>query len=134
MNLFEKYNAFKTIVIKETVRILRIWIQTIIPPGITISLYFIIFGKLVGSQIGNIGNHTYIQFIVPGLVMMSVIINSYNNVVSSFFGAKFQKNVEEILVSPTPPSLIVLGYTIGGVIRGILVGILVIAISLFLQN
>ncbi|MBM9578713.1 ABC transporter permease [Leptospira sp. 201903070] len=131
MNLIEKYNAFKTIVIKETVRILRIWVQTLIPPGITITLYFIIFGKLVGSQIGNIGDHTYIQFIVPGLVMMSVIINSYNNVVSSFFGAKFQRNIEELLVSPTPASLIVLGYTVGGVIRGILVGILVIAISLF---
>lgn len=91
MNLSEKYNAFKTIVIKETVRILRIWIQTIIPPGITISLYFIIFGKLVGSQIGNIGNHTYIQFIVPGLVMMSVIINSYNNVVSPFSVLSFKK-------------------------------------------
>ncbi|RHX79084.1 ABC transporter permease [Leptospira yasudae] len=131
MNFLEKYNAFKTIVNKETVRILRIWVQTLIPPGITITLYFIIFGKLVGSQIGNIGDHTYIQFIVPGLVMMSVIINSYNNVVSSFFGAKFQRNIEELLVSPTPPSLIVLGYTVGGVIRGILVGILVIAISLF---
>ncbi|ASV11611.1 ABC transporter permease [Leptospira santarosai] len=131
MNLIEKYNTFKTIVIKETIRILRIWVQTIIPPGITITLYFIIFGKLIGSQIGNIGDHTYIQFIVPGLVMMSVIINSYNNVVSSFFGAKFQKNIEEILVSPTPPYLIVLGFTIGGVIRGMSVGILVIAISLF---
>ncbi|MDV6234991.1 ABC transporter permease [Leptospira ellisii] len=131
MTVTEQFNAFKTIVIKETVRILRIWIQTLIPPGITITLYFIIFGKLVGSQIGNIGNHTYIQFIVPGLVMMSVIINSYNNVVSSFFGAKFQRNIEELLVSPTPPSLIVLGYTAGGIVRGILVGLLVIAVSLF---
>ncbi|TGK35145.1 ABC transporter permease [Leptospira gomenensis] len=131
MTVTEQFNAFKTIVIKETVRILRIWIQTLIPPGITITLYFIIFGKLVGSQIGNIGNHTYIQFIVPGLVMMSVIINSYNNVVSSFFGAKFQRNIEELLVSPTPPSLIVLGYTVGGIVRGILVGLLVIAVSLF---
>ncbi|PJZ68568.1 ABC transporter permease [Leptospira perolatii] len=131
MNAREQYNAFLTIIRKESVRILRIWIQTLIPPGITISLYFLIFGKLVGSQIGDIGGHTYIQFIVPGLVMMSVILNAYTNVVSSFFGAKFQKNIEEVLVSPTPAYLIVLGYSVGGVIRGILVGIIVTFISLF---
>lgn len=131
MNFQEKFNAFSTIVRKETVRILRIWIQTLIPPGITISLYFLIFGKLVGSQIGNVGGHTYIQFIVPGLVMMSVILNAYNNVVSSFFGAKFGKNIEELLVSPTPAYLIVLGYSIGGVIRGVLVGFIVTLVSLF---
>ncbi|TGK13862.1 ABC transporter permease [Leptospira fletcheri] len=134
MTFREKFNAFSTIVRKETVRILRIWIQTLIPPGITISLYFLIFGKLVGSQIGNIGEHTYIQFIVPGLVMMSVILNAYNNVVSSFFGAKFGRNIEELLVSPTPSHLIVLGYSIGGVIRGILVGIIVTIVSLFFTD
>lgn len=131
MTFREKYNAFSTIVRKETIRILRIWIQTLIPPGITISLYFLIFGKLVGSQIGDVGGHTYIQFIVPGLVMMSVILNAYNNVVSSFFGAKFGKNIEELLVSPTPAYLIVLGYSLGGVIRGILVGFIVTLVSLF---
>ncbi len=123
--------ALQTIIRKEWIRIIRIWIQTLIPPVITMSLYFLIFGELVGRQIGKIGEFSYIEFIVPGIIMMSVITNAYGNVVSSFFGAKFQKNVEEILVSPTSPITIVLGYTIGGVIRGLLVGILVTLTSLF---
>lgn len=123
--------SFVTIVRKETVRILRIWTQTLIPPVITQTLYFVIFGKFIGSQIGSIHGINYMAFIVPGLVMMSVINNSYGNVVSSFFGAKFQRNVEEIMVSPTPNWVIVAGYTIGGVIRGISVGLLVFLVSCF---
>lgn len=121
--------SFATIVRKEWVRILRIWTQTLIPPVITQTLYFVIFGKFIGSQVGPVHGVTYMSFIVPGLVMMSVINNSYGNVVSSFFGAKFQRNVEEILVSPTPSWVIVAGYTIGGVIRGISIGALVFLVS-----
>ena len=123
--------SLKTIVRKEIVRILRIWTQTLIPPVITQTLYFVIFGKFIGSQIGHIQGIGYMSFIVPGLVMMSVINNSYGNVVSSFFGAKFQRNVEEIMVSPTPNWIIVCGYVVGGVIRGISVGILVFFVSCF---
>ncbi|XDD44949.1 ABC transporter permease [Leptospira sp. WS39.C2] len=126
--------ALQTIVRREWIRIIRIWVQTLIPPVITMALYFLIFGELVGRQIGKIGNFTYIEFIVPGLIMMSVITNSYNNVVSSFFSSKFQKNIEELLVSPTSPYIIVLGYTFGGVVRGIFVGILVTLTSLFFTN
>lgn len=123
--------SLKTIVRKEVVRILRIWTQTLIPPVITQTLYFVIFGKFIGAQIGNIQGIGYMSFIVPGLVMMAVINNSYGNVVSSFFGAKFQRNVEEIMVSPTPNWVIVVGYVIGGVIRGISVGALVFLVSCF---
>jgi len=130
----ENLTALKTIVRREWIRIIRIWVQTLIPPVITMALYFLIFGELVGRQIGKIGNFTYIEFIVPGLIMMSVITNSYNNVVSSFFSSKFQKNIEELLVSPTSPYTIVLGYTFGGVVRGLFVGILVTLTSLFFTN
>jgi ABC-2 type transport system permease protein len=123
--------ALITIVRKEWNRIIRIWIQTLIPPVITMSLYFLIFGELVGRQIGKIGDFTYIEFIVPGLIMMSVITNAYGNVVSSFFGTKWQKNIEELLVSPTSSYTIVLGYTFGGVVRGLAVGFLVTLTSLF---
>ncbi|TGN18404.1 ABC transporter permease [Leptospira idonii] len=123
--------AFTTIIRKEWIRIIRIWLQTLIPPVITMALYFLIFGELVGKQIGKIGEFTYIQFIVPGLIMMSVITNAYGNVVSSFFGTKWQKNIEELLVSPTSSYTIVLGYTFGGVVRGIAVGTLVTLTSLF---
>lgn len=131
MNIRTNWVAFKTIVIKEFIRITRIWLQTLVPPVITMSLYFIIFGKLVGSQVGAIGEFEYIQFIVPGLVMMAVITNSYNNVVSSFYSAKFQKNVEELLVAPIHSATIVLGYTMGGVMRGLAVGFIVTLVSLF---
>lgn len=123
--------SLKTIIRKEWVRIIRIWTQTLIPPVITQTLYFVIFGKFIGARIGEVNGIDYMSFIVPGLVMMSVINNAYGNVVSSFFGAKFQRNVEEIMVSPTPNWVIVLGYTIGGVIRGVSVGALVFVISCF---
>ncbi|MDX3773156.1 ABC transporter permease [Chromatiaceae bacterium AAb-1] len=123
--------ALKSILDKETNRFLRIWIQTLLPPAITMALYFVIFGSLIGSRIGNMGNFSYMEFIVPGLIMMSVITNSYTNVASSFFSAKFQRNVEELLVAPVPNYIIVLGYVGGGMARGILVGLIVTVLSLF---
>jgi ABC-2 type transport system permease protein len=123
--------AFRTIVRKEVVRFLRIWTQTILPSAITMTLYFLIFGKFIGRQIGQIHGVSYIEFIMPGLVMMAVITNSYANVVSSFFSAKFQKNVEEMLVAPVPHHVILLGYTAGGVLRGLMVGLVVTLVSLF---
>jgi len=122
--------GFKTIVAREFGRIIRIWAQTIVPPAITALLYFIIFGSLVGRRIGDMGGYSYIQYIAPGLIMMSVITNSYGNVVSSFFGAKFGKHIEELLVSPLPNWLIVLGYVAGGVVRGLVVGSVVTVITL----
>ncbi|MDE2306419.1 MAG: ABC transporter permease [Gammaproteobacteria bacterium] len=122
--------GFKTILIREFGRIVRIWGQTILPPAVTSTLYFVIFGSLIGRRVGQVGGHDYMQFIAPGLIMMSVIQNSYGNVVSSFFGAKFGKHVEELLVSPLPNWLIVLGYVMGGVIRGFLVGSVVTIVSL----
>ena len=123
--------AFKTIVIKEVSRILRIWGQTLVPPAITMTLYFLIFGNLIGNRIGKMGDFPYIQFIVPGLVMMSVIQNAYGNVSSSFFGSKFGRYVEEILVSPTPSWVVLAGYIAGGAVRGLIVGAIVLLISLF---
>ncbi|HWK72764.1 MAG TPA: ABC transporter permease [Povalibacter sp.] len=119
-----------TIIIREFNRIIRIWAQTIVPPAITATLYFIIFGSLIGQRIGDMGGYTYIQYIAPGLIMMSVITNSYGNVVSSFFGAKFGKHIEELLVSPLSHWLIVAGYVVGGVARGIIVGAVVTVITL----
>jgi ABC-2 type transport system permease protein len=115
---------------KEMLRIFRIWIQTLVPPVITISLYFIIFGGFIGSQLGDIGGYDYMAFIAPGLIMMSIITNSYSNTVSSFFSTKFQRNIEELLVSPTPNWVMVLGYISGGMTRGICVGSLVSIVSL----
>jgi ABC-2 type transport system permease protein len=123
--------ALKTIVRKEMVRVLRIWIQTIVPPAITMTLYFIIFGNLIGRRIGTMDGFDYMQFIAPGLIMMSVITNSYGNVVSSFFGAKFGRHVEEMLVSPMSSATIVIGHVAGGVLRGVMVGALVTLIALF---
>jgi ABC-2 type transport system permease protein len=123
--------ALKSILTKETNRFLRIWVQTLVPPVITMSLYFVIFGSLIGSRIGTMHGFSYMSFIVPGLIMMSVITNSYSNVASSFFSAKFQRNIEELLVAPVPTYIIIVGYVGGGVIRGILVGVLVTIISLF---
>lgn len=122
--------GFNTIVIREFKRIVRIWGQTIVPPAITATLYFIIFGSLIGGRIGDMGGYSYLQYIAPGLIMMTVITNSYGNVVSSFFGAKFGKHIEELLVSPLPNTLIVTGYMIGGVIRGLMVGAVVTLIAL----
>src|SRR5690606_7825651 len=126
--------GFNTIVLREFNRILRIWAQTIVPPAITATLYFIIFGSLIGRRIGEMGGYTYIQYIAPGLIMMSVITNSYGNVVSSFFGAKFGKHIEELLVSPLPNWLIVTGYAVGGVMRGLIVGGVVTGITLLFTH
>src|SRR5476651_1029860 len=123
--------GFKTILIREFNRIVRIWGQTIVPPAVTATLYFIIFGSLIGRRVGQVGGYDYMQFIAPGLIMMSVITNSYANVVSSFFGAKFGKHLEELLVSPLPNWLIVAGYMGGGILRGVLVGSVVTIVSLF---
>jgi ABC-2 type transport system permease protein len=123
--------GFKTIIIREFGRIIRIWGQTIVPPGVTATLYFVIFGSLIGRRVGQIGGFDYMQFMAPGIIMMNVIQTSYGNVVSSFFGAKFGKHIEELLVSPLPNWLIVAGYTMGGVLRGVLVGSVVTIISLF---
>ena len=123
--------ALQSILYKETNRFMRIWVQTLVPPAITMTLYFVIFGALVGSRIGEMGGFSYMEFIVPGLIMMSVITNSYANVASSFFSAKFQRNVEELLVAPVPNYIIVLGYVGGGMARGILVGLIVTVLSLF---
>jgi ABC-2 type transport system permease protein len=126
--------AFKTLVWKEIRRFLRIWVQTLVPPVITISLYFVIFGNLIGSRIGEMNGFTYMQFIVPGLIMMAVINNSYANVVSSFFGQKFQRSVEELLVSPIPNYVILTGFVAGGVARGLAVGIIATIVSLFFSG
>ena len=123
--------GYKTIVRKEITRIIRIWGQTIVPPAITMSLYFIIFGELIGRRIGEMGGFTYMQYIVPGLVIMSVITNSYGNMVSSFFGAKFGKHIEELLISPLPNWVILSGYVTGSLARGFLVGVVVLCVSLF---
>jgi ABC-2 type transport system permease protein len=122
--------AFSTIVVKEIRRFMRIWPQTLLPPAITMALYFVIFGNLIGSRIGEMDGYDYMDFIVPGLIMMSVITNSYSNVVSSFFSLKFQKNIEEILVSPVPNWVVLLGYVSGGVVRGLAVGFIVTLLSL----
>jgi len=126
--------ALQTILSKEINRFLRIWMQTLLPPAITMTLYFIIFGKLIGSQIKDIHGYTYMQYIVPGLTMMSIMTNAYANTSSSFFSAKFTKSVEEMLVSSMPSYIILLGYMIGGSLRGILVGLIVILISLFFTH
>ena len=123
--------GFQTIIIREFSRIVRIWGQTVVPPAVTATLYFIIFGSLIGRRVGQMGGYSYMQFIAPGLIMMNVITNSYANVVSSFFGAKFGKHLEEMLVSPMPNWLIVAGYVGGGILRGVLVGAVVTLVALF---
>ena len=134
MNIRTQFVALQTILIKETLRFLRIWIQTILPPAVTTALYFIIFGKLIGAQIGPVEGLSYPQYIAPGLIMMAVITNAYSNVVSSFFSAKFQRHIEEMLVSPLPNTIIVLGFVGGGVARGLAVGGVVAAVSLFFTD
>ncbi len=127
----QQFTAFMTILRKEVRRYLRIWPQTLLPSAITMSLYFVIFGRLIGSRIGEMGGFTYMQFVVPGLIMMAIVTNSYSNVVSSFFGSKFNHSVEELLVSPTPNYVILMGYVVGGVTRGLLVAAVVTLVSLF---
>jgi len=130
VNLRLNWVGFKTLVRKEVLRVLRIWIQTIVPPAITMTLYFIIFGNLIGRRIGMMDGFDYMQYIAPGLIMMSVITNSYGNVVSSFFGAKFGKHVEEMVVSPMSNATIIMGHVAGGILRGLLVGCVVTVIAL----
>lgn len=130
MTAHEQWIAFMTILRKEVKRFTRIWVQTLLPPAITMILYFVIFGKLIGGRIGDMAGFSYIDFVAPGLIMMAVITNSYANVSSSFFSAKFQRSVEEILVSPTPNYIILLGFVMGGVARGMAVGLIVTLMSL----
>lgn len=129
------YIALKTIWIKECTRFLRIWVQTLVPPAITMTLYFVIFGSIVGERIGEMGGRPYMEFIVPGLIMMSIITNSYSNVASSFFSAKFQRNIEEMLVAPVSPAVIIGGYVGGGLARAMIVAVIVTCVSfLFVEN
>lgn len=134
MSLQAEWVSFLTIVRKEARRFMRIWSQTLLPPAISMTLYFVIFGKLIGSRIGDMGGFTYMQFMVPGLIMMSVLTNAYSNVVSSFFGAKFQRHIEELLVSPTSNHTILLGFVVGGILRGVCVGVIVTVLSLFFSH
>jgi ABC-2 type transport system permease protein len=134
MDLHTYRIAFSTIVVKEVRRFARIWIQTIVPPMITTALYFVIFGKMIGSQLAPIEGYSYMDYIVPGLIMMTIISNSYANVVSSFYGAKFSNYVEELLISPIPHSLILIGYISGGVARGLSVGVMVTLVAAFFTD
>ncbi|RKF15860.1 ABC transporter permease [Alginatibacterium sediminis] len=131
MNITRYWVAFSSILAKEINRFARIWVQTLVPPAITMTLYFVIFGNLIGSRIGEMGGYSYMEFIVPGLIMMAVITNSYSNVASSFFSNKFQRNIEELLVAPVPNYVIIFGFVGGGVTRGLLVGLIVSIVSLF---
>jgi ABC-2 type transport system permease protein len=134
MKLQGQYIALKSILIRETLRFLRIWLQTLLPPAITTGLYFIIFGNLIGSQISNIDGYVYIEYIVPGLILMAVITNSYANVVSSLYISKFHRYIEEVMISPVPNFIILIGYVGGGVARGVCVGIVVTLISMLFTN
>ncbi|BAH83076.1 ABC transporter permease [Candidatus Ishikawella capsulata] len=126
--------ALRSILYKEINRFMRIWIQTILPPIITIILYFFIFGNIMGRRIGDINGYSYMQFILPGLIMLCVITNSYSNVASSFFSSKFQRSIEELLVSPVSTNMIIIGYVGGGVLRGILIGALVSLVGLAISS
>jgi ABC-2 type transport system permease protein len=131
---YVKRIAYQTIVTKEVLRFTRIWVQTILPPAITTTLYFIIFGKLIGERIGSMEGYSYIEFIVPGLILMSVIQNSYANVVSSFFSTKLQHYIEELLIAPVPNWIVLAGYVTGGMARGLIVGTVVTGISLLFTD
>ena len=134
MTPYEQYIALLTLLRKEIRRYIRIWTQTLLPSAITMSLYFLIFGSLIGSRIGQMGGVSYMEFVVPGLIMMAIVTNSYANVVSSFFGSKFNNSIEELLVSPTPNHIILLGFVSGGVSRGMLVAVIVTTVaSLFVE-
>ncbi|HEC59681.1 MAG TPA: ABC transporter permease [Methylophaga sp.] len=126
--------AFTTLLSREIRRFIRIWPQTLLPPAITMTLYFVIFGNLIGGRIGEMGGFSYIQYIAPGIIMMSVINNAYSNVASSFFSAKFQNHIEELIVAPVPNYLILAGYVAGGTARGLLVGLIVTIVSLFFTH
>ena len=126
--------ALQTIVHREIRRYTRIWPQTLLPPAITMVLYFVIFGSLIGARIGEMDGFSYMDYIVPGLIMMSVITNSYSNVVSSFFSTKFQRSIEELLVSPVSPHVIVIGFALGGITRGLAVAVIVTLLSMFFTD
>jgi len=130
LNMTKNGIALYTILRKEIVRFIRIWSQTLLPPAITATLYFMIFGKLIGSHLSNIHGFSYMEYIVPGLAMMSIMTNAYANTSTSFFGSKFSKSIEEMLVSSMPSYIILLGYMVGGTLRGIVVGIIVILVAL----
>ncbi|MBI3562513.1 MAG: ABC transporter permease [Gammaproteobacteria bacterium] len=134
MTLLQQWVALKTIVVKEFMRFIRIWIQTVIPAAIMTMLYFVIIGKLIGSRLGTMHGIPYVDYIAPGLVLMAIINNSYGNVVASFFSAKFQRHIEEMLISPMPNYLIVLGFVIGGLLRGSVVGLVTGVVAAFFVN
>jgi ABC-2 type transport system permease protein len=135
MNRFRRYwVAFTTILFKEVLRFLRIWVQTVLPSAITTALYFVIFGRLIGGRIGPMEGFDYLDFIVPGLVLMSVITNSYSNVVSSFYSSKFSRYVEEFLIAPVPNWVILSGFVAGGVARGLVVGVAVTLVAMFFTD
>src|SRR3989344_6058961 len=132
MTLYQMWVSFYTIVRKDVVRIVRIWPQTFLPSVITSVLYFLVFGTVLGERIGSIGEYNYIQFVVPGLVMLGVVTNAFSNTATTFFQAKFfSRNIDEILVSPTPPWVLIAGFVSGGIVRGVVIGILVLLVSLF---
>lgn len=134
MSLQSLFIPYSTIVIKEVSRFTRIWVQTILPPAISMTLYFVIFGSLIGPRIGTMNGFDYIDYIAPGIIMMSIINNAYANVVSSFYGAKFQRHIEEMLVAPIPNFIILAGFVTGGIVRGFLVGIVVTIVALFFTD
>lgn len=134
VHMYQNWVAFRTILTKEVLRFMRIWVQTIMPPAINALLYLLIFGTLLGERVGTLEGHSYMDFIVPGIIMMSIIINSYSNVVSSFFSAKFHNNVEELLISPVHNFVILAGYILGGVARGVVVGATVAVVSLLFTD
>jgi len=131
---YRRWVAFNTLLTREIRRFIRIWPQTLLPPAITMTLYFIIFGNLIGSRIGEMGGFSYMEYIAPGIIMMSVINNAYANVASSFYSAKFQSHIEELLVAPVPNYLILAGYVAGGTARGLCVGLIVTIVSLFFTS
>ncbi len=134
MNPSQLFTSYFTIVFKEVQRFIRVWRQTIVPPVITTTLYYVIFWQFIGSRIWEVWGLSYMEFIVPGLVMMSVIMNSFSHVVSSFYMAKFQKTIEEILVSPTPYPIIIAGFVTGGIIRGMVTGTIVFCVAFFFTS
>jgi len=132
--LTKKLIAFNTIVTKEVRRIFRAWMQNLLPSAITTTLYFLIFGKLIGPRIGEVHGFSYIDYIAPGLIIMNVITNSYTNTSSSLFLAKFQRSIEEMLIAPMPNYLIIAGLTCGGIARGLIIAFIVGIITLFFTH
>lgn len=135
MTPYQTFISFYTIVRKDVLRMFRIWAQTFLPSVVTSSLYFLVFGAFLGSKIGTVQGVPYVMFVVPGLVMLAVVTNAYANTSSVMFSSKFfGRNIDEILVSPTPPWVLVAGYVTGGVIRGVLIGFFVLLVSLFFTH